>query len=106
MNSSSNDALSPAEIVRTIDAALSDLEREIPGISADQRLRAELEAGLRAAVRSLEHSEIETRRAMEKMVFEHGDDSSVSATMREWEARGAFSDEEVRTMMMMDGVFG
>jgi len=63
----------PPEIGAAVDTALSGLERTIPGVSTDPRVRGEVQAAVTAALASLdrqvpEATEAGTRRALE--VFE------------------------------------
>src|SRR5213592_3536722 len=82
---SSNDRSLPPEIVAAIDAALSDLEKTLPGVSRDPDVRSEVEAAVAAAVASLDRvvpevTEAETGRAME--AFQSAKEPSDAASRR------------------------
>lgn len=79
----------PPEVVPAIDAALSDLEKQVPGISGDLQVRGEVEAAVGAALVSLEHvvpqaTEAVMRRTMEK-AFKSKKDPSDAAMRKAME---------------------
>src|SRR5262245_55209828 len=60
----------PPDVGAAVDAALSDLEERIPGVSTDPKVRGEVQAAVKAALASLDRvvpqaTEAATRRTLE-----------------------------------------